>query len=56
VTRCPLGARPDHEAPKPRVAGARAGHDESLLEYEISLVPDPAHDYGFGEFIAAGRL
>jgi GNAT superfamily N-acetyltransferase len=31
------------------------GRDAAILEYEISLIPDPAHDYGFGELML-GRI
>ena len=32
------------------------GRESANLEYEISLVPDPAHDYGFGVLIGLGRI
>jgi RimJ/RimL family protein N-acetyltransferase len=39
-----------------RNLGARlVGRDGSFLEYEIPLAPEPEHDYGFGELIAAAR-
>jgi GNAT superfamily N-acetyltransferase len=38
-----------------QLSATLVGRDGSFLEYEISLAPDPALDYGFGELIAAGR-
>jgi GNAT superfamily N-acetyltransferase len=35
------------------LGGKVAGRDGSLLEYEVRLVAEPAHSYGFGELIAA---
>jgi RimJ/RimL family protein N-acetyltransferase len=32
------------------------GRDEASLEYEIALVPDDDHDYGFGALIGLGRI
>jgi GNAT superfamily N-acetyltransferase len=33
-----------------------AGRDEASLEYEMSLLPDDDHDYGFGALIELGRI
>ncbi|HUZ56416.1 MAG TPA: hypothetical protein VMU94_28320 [Streptosporangiaceae bacterium] len=46
-------------APDPASCGSSAtlvGRDSAFLEYEIALLPDPEHDYGFGALIELGRL